>query len=245
MHLVRIFKSIFRRLKNALSVFFFANNYYLFEKEKYDFLQYHFSQEGEDIVFWKIINSQPKGFYVDVGAHHPQRLSNTHLLYLKGWRGINIDPLPGSKNIFDKIRPHDLNIECGISSRQGKLMYYKFEEPLLNTFSENLMLEYISKGNIMVDSQQINTFTLSSILNEQLPVGMKIDLLTVDVEGLDIEVLMSNDWAKFRPQYIIVEDLGSYSLKDLMDSDVYNFLASKDYEAISKLHNSVIFHSKN
>ena len=55
-----------------------------------------YSQEGEDMILGKIFSGQKHGFYVDVGAHHPLRFSNTYLFYLKGWRGINIDAMPGS-----------------------------------------------------------------------------------------------------------------------------------------------------
>jgi len=240
---IRIINSIISRLKTSIRIFFLANNYYVFDKRKFDFLQYHFSQEGEDIVFWKIINAKRNGFYVDVGAHHPQRLSNTHFLYLKGWRGINIDPFPGSKLIFDKIRSEDVNLECGISSSPKQLNYFRFDEPLLNTFSNDLMLEYVKMDNVLIDSQLINTFPLSDILENHVPQGKIIDLLTIDVEGLDLEVLISNDWERFRPKYIIVEDLNSKNLIDLVNSDIFQFLISKEYEGVSKLHNSIIFKS--
>ena len=53
--------------------------------------RYSFSQEGEDLLIDRMFDGQSVGFYVDVGAHHPTRFSNTYLLYLRGWRGINID----------------------------------------------------------------------------------------------------------------------------------------------------------
>jgi hypothetical protein len=56
-----------------------------------------FSQEGEDILIPFFLKNEERGIYVDVGAHHPFRFSNTALLYSQGWHGINIDPLPGVK----------------------------------------------------------------------------------------------------------------------------------------------------
>ena len=66
--------------------------------------RHSYSQEGEDLVLRKIFKKQDKGFYVDVGAHHPKRFSNTFLLYKKGWNGINIDATPGSMKLFNKFR---------------------------------------------------------------------------------------------------------------------------------------------
>jgi hypothetical protein len=68
----------------------------------------YYSQAGEDAILSNIFNyvlPTDRGFYVDVGAYHPFKHSNTYLLYRAGWRGINIDPRPGSKALFDKHRP--------------------------------------------------------------------------------------------------------------------------------------------
>src|SRR3954469_4320493 len=75
-----------------------------------------FSQEGEDLLLARMFEHQSEGFYVDVGAHHPQRFSNTHLLHQRGWRGINIDATPGSMAAFRRARPHDVNLEIAIAA---------------------------------------------------------------------------------------------------------------------------------
>ena len=80
-----------------------------------------YSQEGEDIILARIFGKQQNGFYVDVGAHHPYRFSNTYFFYKRGWKGINIDAMPGSMKIFNKYRPRDKNIEAGISDTKKKI----------------------------------------------------------------------------------------------------------------------------
>jgi hypothetical protein len=70
-----------------------------------------YSQSGEDMILDTIFYNQPKGTYIDIGANNPYVQSNTHFFYKKGWRGINIDALPGSMNKFRKVRPKDINIE--------------------------------------------------------------------------------------------------------------------------------------
>lgn len=84
--------------------------------------KYHtksYAQEGEDMILHRIFERQSVGFYVDVGAHHPFRFSNTYLFYQKGWRGINIDAMPNSMRLFNRFRPRDINLECGISKGGG------------------------------------------------------------------------------------------------------------------------------
>ena len=55
-----------------------------------------YSQEGEDLILERFFEGKEIGFFVDIGAHHPMRFSNTYIFYLKGWRGINVDATPGS-----------------------------------------------------------------------------------------------------------------------------------------------------
>src|SRR5829696_7661265 len=74
-----------------------------------------YSQEGEDLILERIFLEQKKGFYVDVGAHHPKRFSNTFLFYKLGWFGINIDAMPGSMSAFESARPRDINLEVAIA----------------------------------------------------------------------------------------------------------------------------------
>jgi len=97
-----------------------------------------YAQEGEDLVLARILGELgiTTGFFVDIGAHHPARFSNTYYFYRRGWRGINVDALPGTKRLFQRMRSRDITIECGVGSQEGVLKYFAFNEPALNTFSE-------------------------------------------------------------------------------------------------------------
>src|SRR5687768_10814903 len=97
-----------------------------------------YAQEGEDLILLRLFDGDLPGVYVDVGAHHPFRFSNTCLLFERGWRGINIDARPGSMAAFRRARPRDINLEIGISERPAELEFFLFEEPALNTFDRAL-----------------------------------------------------------------------------------------------------------
>mgnify|MGYP001334584774 CR=1 FL=1 len=86
------------------------------------------------MILNRIFGNQAKGFYIDVGAHHPKRFSNTYLFYKRGWSEINIDAMPGSMKIFDKQRPRDINIEKPVSNEKKIMDFYIFNEPALNSF---------------------------------------------------------------------------------------------------------------
>ncbi len=202
-----------------------------------------YSQEGEDLILGRIFEESPAGFYVDVGAHHPTRYSNTYFFYLKGWRGINIDAMPNSMNAFRRDRPRDINLEIAIASRSGeRRTFHVFNEPALNTFDEALALERASGpyGHKIVARQSVVTQRLEDILGAQVPSGTLIDFMSVDVEGLDLEVLQSNDWQRFRPGYVLAECFG-VPMSGLAAHPVTAFLATVDYVPFAKTVHTVIF----
>jgi FkbM family methyltransferase len=165
-----------------------------------------FSSAGEDMILRHILGSDKQdGFYVDIGAFHPVRFSNTYFFYLYGWRGINIEARPGSAEIFNKVRPKDINLEIGISRERGELTYYIIEEQTMNSFSRDF-LEHIGMLNAIKCEAKVPVFPLSEVLDRYLPEGKAIDFMSVDVEGHDLWVLESNDWDRFRPKIVVVED---------------------------------------
>jgi FkbM family methyltransferase len=202
-----------------------------------------YSQEGEDLLLERFLGDRHGGFYVDVGAHHPTRFSNTYRFYQRGWRGIVIDPLPGTRRRFRGVRPRDICLELGVSSEPGELCYYAFTEPALNTFSESVAAERVrTHSSTVIAKTQIPIRRLDDILAQHLPPATAIDILSVDVEGLDINVLQSNDWLRWRPQWVLAESL-SGSLQAVHDrSDpISSFMHGQGYTAQAKTDNSVFY----
>ncbi len=146
------------------------------------------------------------GFYVDVGAFHPTLFSNTYFFYLNGWQGINVEARPGSKQLFDRIRPRDVNLEVGVSRERGSMTYYFIaEDSPMNSFSPEF-LRQIEMLEHVHSEISIPMLPLAEVLDRHLPPNQTIDFMNVDVEGHDFEVLESNDWKRFRPKVIVVED---------------------------------------
>ena len=222
-----------RRLINFL---IFLNNSYI---SRYSVRSY--SQEGEDMILRRIFESKDEGFYVDVGAHHPFRFSNTYYFYKRGWRGINIDAMPGSMAIFDKFRSRDINLEFPIASSEQVLTYFSFNEPALNGFSEELSRQRHGQNGYVIDKEiKLKTIKLSSLLDQYLPDGKKIDFLNIDVEGFDLDILKSNNWLKYKPRYILIEILNC-SMPEIEKADISLFLKKNNYEVFAKSVNTVFF----
>lgn len=204
------------------------------------FKKSYYSQFGEDGVLAKLFDEKD-GFYVDVGAYHPKLFSNTYLLFKKGWKGINIDPNPYTIKLFKKYRKHDTNLQVGISEVSGLSTFYTFSHSNWNTFSKEKVEEWKKKPDVRyLGEQQIQRLPLREVLAKYLPSGKEIDLLNIDAEGLDMEVLQSNDWTKYQPRVIVIE-CTNFDLSHPLESAVYSFLLAKNYRLYAFFGLSLIF----
>jgi FkbM family methyltransferase len=243
--MLKILQKLENILKRIIRIATFVvsdQSFFLYSKQSYNYHNISFSQEGEDLILARFIGEKKEGFYIDVGAHHPQRFSNTYLFYLKGWKGINIDAMPKSMKAFQECRPRDINLEKAISDTSEQLVYYSFEEPALNGFNKKVVDEYTDLGIPVISETIIKTFTLFEVLEKYLPVNQGIDFLSIDVEGLDYQVLSSNDWEIYRPKFVLIEILSlDKSFESLNNSDIVLFMKQNKYKLCAKSFNSLIF----
>lgn len=202
-----------------------------------------YAQDGEDVVLMSFYDGLKKhrGFFVDVGAHHPVRFSNTWAFYRRGWKGINIDPTPNSMRKFKFFRPRDINLEIGVGQSSKQVPFYCFNDPALNTFNKNLADQRNSGKPYKITSvKNIDIKPLNEILSQYLSKEISIDFITIDVEGLDLEVLTSNDWTRFPATFILVEDT-NFLIESPEKSEIYQYLSSIGYVIVALLKRTVIY----
>jgi FkbM family methyltransferase len=194
-------------------------------REERPYASISFSQFGEDLAVLRHFERRI-GFYVDVGAHHPIRFSNTHLLYRRGWSGINIDANPEAIRLFGQMRPRDLNIHAALSDKVQQVEFSLYEESALSRIEVTSGAAARGNATLPTPLQKIvlQTVTLEKLLARELPRGRTIDFLNVDCEGHDLAVLSSNDWARFRPEVVAVEDWETTT-----PTEVDRFLAKQGY----------------
>ena len=193
------------------------------------------------MILARIFDSQSDGFYIDVGAHHPKRFSNTYYFYKRGWRGINVEPDSDAIASFNKSRPRDINIATGIADSPGKMTYHVFDEPALNSFDARLSAEREANTRYhIVERRTLEVMRLDELLRQHLPPGQDIDFLTVDVEGLDLPVIQSNDWNRYRPKCLLLECLDS-NLEKIADSPSHKFLLGVGYVLFAKTFNTTFY----
>ncbi len=202
-----------------------------------------YSQEGEDMVLRRVFDDRRSGFYVDVGAHHPKRFSNTYYFYRRGWRGLNIDAMPGSMRLFRRLRPRDINVEQAIGPDRRELTFYVFNEPAMNTLDPELASSREIGPFKVVREEKLTTRPLAEVLAEHVREGQRIDFLSVDVEGLDLVVLQSNDWSRFRPTFLLVECIG-FDAANPAQNPTVQYLESLGYGMFAKTVQTVIFRDR-
>jgi len=197
-----------------------------------------FAQEGEDLILERLFETEASGIYVDVGAHHPKRFSNTHLLYRRGWRGVNIDATPGSMTMFRRHRPRDINLEIGVTAKAEARDFFVFNEPALNTFDADRAHSLERPPYVIEAVHQVRCAPLSAILREHSIAA--IDLLAIDAEGFDFEVLQTLDWNIYRPRIVLTEQFAR-DIATLLTSELHGFMHARGYRLIAKTFNSVFY----
>ena len=211
-------------LKNVLRKLHIIHNIYI--KHKFFIKKKSYAMNNEDTAILDYFKDRKNGFYVDVGCYHPIHRNNTYLLYKKNWNGINIDTSQFSIDLFDYMRPKDLNYNCAISNKNEIIkLFYQKELSQLSTI-ESDQAKTVFQGNIK--EKNIQAFTLDEILNKGKYKYSKIDFLDIDVEGADLKVLEGLSFDQFKPELVCVE----IHAQETKQSDIYKFLINKNYELL-------------
>jgi FkbM family methyltransferase len=191
-----------------------------------------YSQCGEDLIIQYVFRLRGIGMptYIDIGANDPYYLSNTALFYKRGCRGINIEANPYLIQNFKKYRPEDVNLNIGISPFESELEFYIMNDPTLSTFSKEECDNFIVAGGYKLsETKIIKTNTLQDIVNKYCN-GIYPDLMSIDIEGLDFDVLKSLEYNSNSPKIICVE-AADYSPIGAGQRriELINFLTEKGY----------------
>ena len=219
-------KKIEKKIKDYLIKLYPFNKLYFFLKIlKKSKKRYHYADNGEDIIIQGLFNHKKDGFYIDVGCYHPIRASLTHLLYKKGWKGVNIDISKDTISLFNIARPNDKNINIGIADKEGEDFYYQSSH--INQANSFKFYDNVKKVKVQIT-------TLDNIIKN---LGIeKIDFLNIDVEYRDFKALQGLNLNNVRPSLIAIEDNDAYDIADVTNSDIYKYMKNKEYFLYSKLN---------
>ena len=105
-----------------------------------------YAQNFEDVILWRALKHVDRGFYVDCGAYHPTRQSVTKTFYDRGWRGINIEPIPSLLQEFVVQRPLDDNLAIAISDGSDGAEFYEIAGTGLSTLFHTIAQQHTKAG---------------------------------------------------------------------------------------------------
>jgi FkbM family methyltransferase len=201
----------------------------------------YFSQNGEDLFISNYFQDR-QGVYVDVGANHPFKNSNTYLLHKKGWKGINIEPIPSRLEKFYKTRVSDVNLNVGVGAIPEKITFYEMSSSVLSTFSKEVCEQLVkSKEAMLFKTYDVDVVTLASVFKNHLKSNI-INVLSIDTEGFEIEVLNGIDWNAIELEMIVIESSRTNSTKNEdEETKILNYLAQKNYKLIKSIGGNSIF----
>jgi FkbM family methyltransferase len=169
-----------------------------------------FAQNFEDILLYRCFRDVVTGFYVDVGAFHPEIASVTKLFYDKGWSGINIEPGQGIAAL-QAARPRDVNLAVAISDHSGEANFYEHpNDPGTSTLSAEVPPVIAERaGNRQLF--RVPLLTLTQVLDAHAPTR-HLHFLKVDVEGAETAVMAGLDLKRYRPEVILIESTEPFSM---------------------------------
>lgn len=185
-----------------------------------------FSQHGEDRYLLDRFQKND-GFFVDIGASHPFRISNTYLLYRLGWCGVTVEPIPELGRLHRRWRPRDKLVAKAVGLKSGKMTFFEMLPSVLSTLDKSVAEDYVvNRGAEVVREVDVDVIT-PLVLFEKNVGERQVDFLSIDIEGLDKEVVLNIDLDNFRPEVISVEVNESTDYQILL-----NYFIKYDYQLV-------------
>ena len=233
-------KYLYSKKTNIFKFFYF---HFQFLKAKFK-PRLAYSHWGVDLIITKLLNSKNKGIYIDVGCHHPFLNNHTYLLYKSGWEGINIDIDYNSIDMFNFFRKSDVNIQTAVTDHKGEVdLFFYHNRAAKNTISKEF-------GSDAKEKKKINSDTLNNIIENSKFKNSKIDFVSIDVEGNEMNVLNGFNLKKYKPKLILLEfilpnkkEFYEKDINEITNSEVYKFLIKNEYKLINWNHDDLLFMS--
>ena len=190
-----------------------------------------YSQCGEDLSLELVLNQHIRnGFYVDIGAHDPNRFSVTRKLYDRGWTGVDVDGNGLFEKSFKEFRPRNKFIHACVGL-QDMYSFCVFDEGAVSTVNRDWEEIFKDAGFKKLREEKVRGLTLRAILDD-IDVPTRIDFLNIDIEGADEEALLSIDFASLPterfPFFILLET--SPPIKSALESPAVLHAISFGYE---------------
>lgn len=204
-----------------------------------------YSQSGEDLIadyfFESIGIKQPS--YIDIGANQPIKGNNTYLFYLKGSKGICIEPDISLIPSLKKARVRDIILNMGVSvtvAAQADFYFFDGHYNAWNTFSKEDADKKSKESGIAYRQSKVQLETVESIVDKHT--FQNVNFISLDVEGLDLAILKSIDFNKIRPELLCVETI-EFSLNNNLNKnqEIISYMLTQGYRVYADTNLNTLF----
>jgi FkbM family methyltransferase len=167
----------------------------------------YYSQHGEDFFLDQIFKNQREGFFVEVGCIDGRRFSNTLTFEERGWKGLCVEAHAGYIELLKKNRPNSIVCHCAAGEKdEDEVPFYANSRGSLSTLDKSQEEHFRKKYGVHFtgfELQRVPKRRLDTLFKQNEI--SKIDLLSIDIEGYEIEALKGIDFSRYRPRVIVVE----------------------------------------
>lgn len=218
-----------------------------FIKQPYKNIYSSYSQAGEDAIINFLFNDKglEKITYLDLGTNIPDFGNNTFLFYNKDSNGVCVEADSDLIANIKKIRPKDIILNLGVGNGKYDVAdFYVFNEASLNTFDRSEALERENQGTFNIARvDKVPLKTINNIIQENF--SKYPDFLSIDIEGLDLEVLKTLNFKMF-PIPVICAESCTYSENHIRpkNAEIIAFMLSQDYFIYADTYINTIFVNK-
>jgi FkbM family methyltransferase len=163
-----------------------------------------YAQNFEDVMIARLFDAEYRGFYVDIGAAHPDYLSVTRHFYDSGWSGVNVEPTFRFYPLLCEARPRDIILRCAVGDSPGLATFYVIPKLAENSTLDPAVADRLAAAELTATPHEVEVVRLVDLCDLHVK-DRTIDFMKIDVEGGELGVLRSGDWVRFRPRLLIVE----------------------------------------
>jgi FkbM family methyltransferase len=181
--------------------------------------------------------------YLDIGAWLPDAGNNTYLFYTMGGRGVLVEPNVAMIAELRSVRPGDTVLNVGIGVTEEKEAdYYCMTVDQWNTFDKKEAEDMAKVSKAKIEKVvKVPLVPINKVIEEHLG-GKAPDFVSIDVEGLDVAIMKTLDYQRFRPKIICAETLKKFTFE--MEPEMTEFLAEQAYEARATTFPNTIYVDK-
>ncbi|WP_124980937.1 FkbM family methyltransferase [Nonlabens xiamenensis] len=205
------------------------------------------SQHGDDYIAWQLLGKKKNGYAVEIGAFDGMHLSNTYSLEKIGWETLNIEPNPIMFQELELNRPDAINVNCAVveSDQNNTITFFAEEIGVLSGCSfdeEDIKRRYANRGLPYEEPKrlEVDAKSFGKILKENPGFPKNIDVVSIDVEGFELEVLKGIDFNEVNISLLIIESNSSE-----FDQKIFNFFKSRtEFVFIGRNYQNLFFIDK-